>query len=149
MAALDDFLSEILETMPVTLVPGEADPANASLPQQKIHPAMFPKSRAYSAPPGKEGEETGWFDAVTNPWEGNVEGWRTLVTGGQNVDDVFKYVEGECRTDMMENLLRWRCVAPTAPDTLCTFPFLPLPFLSALFLFRCSPYNLIRWENEG
>lgn len=119
---LDDFLASLLESMPVTLLPGEADPANASLPQQKIHPAMFPQSRAYSAPPGEE-KEAGWFDAVTNPWEGEVEGWRVLATGGQNVDDVYKYLDSERRVDMMENLLRWRCVAPTAPDTLWSYPF--------------------------
>ncbi len=120
---LDDFLAEVLESMPVTLVPGEHDPANASLPQQKIHAAMFPQARAFAAAPGSEDEggEAGWFDAVTNPWEGEIEGWRALVTSGQNVDDVYKYVDGESRIAMMENLMRWRCVAPTAPDTLCKF----------------------------
>lgn len=124
---LDTFLSTVLDSLPVTLIPGEHDPANASIPQQRIHAAMFPQSRAYAAQPtadgmdGSEGGDAGWFDAVTNPWEGEVEGWRCLVTGGQNVDDVYKYVEGESRTEMMEYMCRWRCVAPTAPDTLCKF----------------------------
>ena len=43
----DSFLSELLPTMPVTLLPGALDPANASYPQQPIHPAMFPQSRTY------------------------------------------------------------------------------------------------------
>lgn len=124
---LDTFLASLLESMPVTLVPGEHDPANASLPQQRIHAALFPEARAYASRPtadgvdGSEGGSAGWFDAVTNPWEGEVEGWRTLVTGGQNVDDVYRYVEGEVRTGMMGNMLRWRVCAPTAPDTLCKF----------------------------
>lgn len=114
---LDNFLATLLPSIPITLLPGESDPANVSLPQQPIHPAMFPRSRAYSAIPGSE--EPGWFDSVTNPWEGDVDGWRMMGTGGQPIDDIYKYVEGDERLEMMENLLRWRCGAPTAPDTLC------------------------------
>lgn len=119
----DQFLATLLPSIPITLLPGESDPANASMPQQPIHPAIFPRSRAYSAVPGSK--EPGWFDSVTNPWEGEVEGWRLMGNGGQPIDDVFKYVEGDDRLEMMENLLRWRCGAPTAPDTLCK-PYLQI-----------------------
>jgi DNA polymerase delta subunit 2 len=125
-AHLDNFLATLLPSMPITLIPGSSDPANVSLPQQPIHPAMFPNARAYVAsPPSAAGEEKqpGWFDAVTNPWDGEVDGWRVLGTGGQNVDDVFKYVESEDRLGMLEAMCRWRCCAPTAPDTLCEFQF--------------------------
>lgn len=122
-AQFDDFLASLLPTMPVTLIPGSTDPANVSLPQQPIHSAMFPQARAYGATPPGAGEEKqpGWFDTVTNPWDGEIEGWKVLGTGGQNVDDVFKYVESEDRLGMMEAMCRWRCCAPTAPDTLCEF----------------------------
>lgn len=115
----DEFLAELLPTIPVTLIPGASDPANASYPQQPIHAAMFPKARTYAATPGSD--EPGWFDTVTNPWEGEVEGWRVLGTGGQNLDDMFKYVDSNDRMGMMEAMCRWRCTAPTAPDTLCEF----------------------------
>ena len=114
---LDEFLATILPSIPITLLPGEQDPANVSLPQQPMHPAMFSRSRNYSSIPGST--EPAWFDSVTNPWEGDIDGWRILGNGGQPIDDIFKYVEGEDRLDMMESLLRWRCNAPTAPDTLC------------------------------
>lgn len=114
---LDEFLATLLPSMPVTLLPGAQDPANASYPQQPIHAAMFPKARPYTAHPTSAA--TGWFDAVTNPWEGEVDGWRVLGTGGQNVDDIFKYVGSDDRLGMMEAMCRWRCCAPTAPDTLC------------------------------
>ncbi|PVH78217.1 DNA polymeras-like protein subunit delta-2 [Cadophora sp. DSE1049] len=122
---LDDFLATLLPGMPVTLIPGYSDPANVSLPQQPIHPAMFPQARTYGSIPPKAGEaaEPGWFDTVTNPWDGEIEGWKVLGTGGQNVDDVFKYVESEDRLGMLEAMCRWRCVAPTAPDTLWSYPF--------------------------
>ena len=119
-AHLDEFLATLLPSIPITLLPGGSDPANVSLPQQPIHPAMFPHSRAYTPMPGSQGP--GWFDSVTNPWEGDVDGWRMMGNGGQPIDDVFKYVEGDERLEMMENLLRWRCGAPTAPDTLCKLP---------------------------
>ena len=118
-AHLDNFLATLLPSIPITLLPGECDPANVSLPQQPIHPAMFSHSRAYSAIPGSD--EPGWFDSVTNPWEGDVDGWRIMGNAGQPIDDVFKYVEGDDRLEMIEHLLRWRCGAPTAPDTLCKF----------------------------
>lgn len=116
---LDDFLSELLPTMPVTLLPGVLDPANSSFPQQPIHSAMFSKARSFTAVPGSAGP--GWFDPATNPWEGEVEGWRLLGTGGQNVEDMSRYVDSDDRLGMMEAMCRWRCSAPTAPDTLCKF----------------------------
>lgn len=137
---LDNFLAEILPSMPVTLMPGDKDPANFSLPQQGIHRAMFPQSRAYCAPPpsGEEKAEPGWFDSVTNPWEGDVEGWRLWGCSGQNVDDVLRYLDftgedgnlnnetdnSEARLRIMEAMLRWRCGVPTAPDTIC-MPHVP------------------------
>ncbi|OLN86916.1 DNA polymerase delta small subunit [Colletotrichum chlorophyti] len=117
----DEFLADLLPSMPVTLMPGAEDPANASYPQQPIHAAMFPRSRVYCA--GPDSKDPGWFHATTNPWEGEVDGWRVLGTGGQNVDDVFKYVDSDDRLGMMEAMCRWRCTAPTAPDTLWSYPF--------------------------
>ncbi|KAI9865921.1 MAG: hypothetical protein M1813_001888 [Trichoglossum hirsutum] len=121
---LDNLLSTLLPSIPITLIPGATDPANVSLPQQPIHAAMFPQSRAYAAPPGQaQAGMPDWFHSATNPWEGDVDGWRMLGTGGQPVDDIFKYVDGDDRLAMMERMLRWRCVAPTAPDTLWCYPF--------------------------
>ncbi|KAL4774356.1 DNA polymerase alpha/epsilon subunit B-domain-containing protein [Aspergillus nidulans var. acristatus] len=135
---LDSFLAELLPSIPITLMPGESDPANFALPQQPIHRAMFPRARAYcSAPPiEKDQLEPGWFDSVTNPWEGDVEGWRLWGSSGQNVDDVLRYLDfadedgnvdldgdTEARIRVMEAMLRWRCGVPTAPDTLWSYPF--------------------------
>lgn len=122
---LDGFLAEILPSIPVTIMPGADDPATAAYPQQPVHPAMFPGARAFAAEDPARG--SGWFDCVTNPWEGEVEGWRFLGTGGQNVDDVFKYIGSDDRLGMMEGMCRWRCIAPTAPDTLCKSGSSPFP----------------------
>jgi DNA polymerase delta subunit 2 len=114
---LDALLETLLPSIPITLIPGEQDPTHVSLPQQPMHSALFPKSRSYMAAP--DSDDPAWFDTVTNPWEGDVDGWRILATGGQPIDDVFKYVQGDDRLEMMEATLRWRLSAPTAPDTLC------------------------------
>jgi DNA polymerase delta subunit 2 len=119
---LDMLLSQVLPTLPVTLLPGASDPANVALPQQPLHPALFPESRQYANPPVKSNESREGLDSVTNPWEGDIEGWRLLGTGGQTVEDLLKYVEGVGTLEVMEMMLRWRCIAPTAPDTLCTYP---------------------------
>lgn len=118
-AHLDSFLAALLPSIPITLIPGESDPANVSIPQQPLHPTMLPRSKNYVNLP--DDSSPSWLDSTTNPWEGDIEGWRFMGNGGQPVDDIFKYVEGEDRLEMMECLLRWRISAPTAPDTLCKF----------------------------
>ncbi|KAL6706919.1 DNA polymerase delta small subunit Cdc1 [Coniothyrium glycines] len=120
---LDLFLSSLLPTLPITLLPGASDPANVALPQQPLHPALFPLSRLYAEPPAKTNETLHGLDTVTNPWQGDIEGYRVLGTGGQTVADLLKYVDEVESLEVMEMMLRWRCIAPTAPDTLWCYPF--------------------------
>ncbi|KAH7132069.1 DNA polymerase alpha/epsilon subunit B-domain-containing protein [Dendryphion nanum] len=120
---LDTFLSEILPALPITLIPGPSDPANVALPQQPLHPALFPLARQYAKAPVESNETLEGLDSVTNPWEGDIEGWRVLGTGGQTISDLLKYVDDVEVVEVMEMMLRWRCVAPTAPDTLWCYPF--------------------------
>ncbi|PHH59316.1 hypothetical protein CDD81_3385 [Ophiocordyceps australis] len=119
----DEFITELLPSMPITLLPGSQDPANAIYPQQPIHMAMFYDARQYGADEAKSPSLPGWFDTVTNPFEAEIDGWRILGTGGQNIDDVFKYIDSDDRLGMMDAMCRWRCCAPTAPDTLWSYPF--------------------------
>lgn len=132
-AHLDQFLAELLPSIPITILAGENDPANATLPQQPIHPAMFPYTRVYASAniSDPQEEEPGWFDSVTNPWDGDVDGWRFMGNSGQPVDDILKYIDMDGpdgkgvdgRLEVMASMLRWRCGAPTAPDTLWCYPF--------------------------
>ena len=153
---LDTFLAEILPSIPVTLMPGENDPANFALPQQEIHRAMLPRSKSYCAPNIKRGQdsaqsEAGWLDNVTNPWQGDVEGWRFWGCSGQNVDDVLRYIDiskengeeaekdGNARIRLMDAMLRWRCAVPTAPDTICMFSHFLLGLIGNLINTRKFP----------
>jgi DNA polymerase delta subunit 2 len=120
---LDTFLSEILPSLPITLVPGASDPANVALPQQPLHPALFPKSRAYAEPLASGLPTLHGLHMATNPFAADVDGARVLVAGGQTVADLLKYVDDVSPLSVMEMMLRWRCIAPTAPDTLWCYPF--------------------------
>tara|TARA_R110002003_G_scaffold384_4_gene19281 strand:+ start:16207 stop:17283 length:1077 start_codon:yes stop_codon:yes gene_type:complete len=120
---LDILLSDILPSLPVTILPGASDPANVALPQQPLHPALFPNSRLYAEPPASGLDTIHGLDTVTNPWDGDIEGYRFLGTGGQTVGDLLKYVDDVEALEVMEMMLRWRCIAPTAPDTLWCYPF--------------------------
>ncbi|KAF7190399.1 DNA polymerase subunit delta-2 [Pseudocercospora fuligena] len=120
---LDSYMASLLPSIPITLLPGFTDPTSTALPQQPIHPAMFTRCRAYMAAPLAAETEPSWLDSTTNPAEFDLQGWRFLGAGGQTVEDVYKYVDGEERLEMMEAMLRWRLSAPTAPDTLWCFPF--------------------------
>ncbi len=121
---LDTFLANLLPSIPITLLPGEHDPTSTSLPQPPIHAAMFPHSRAYMPPPNQPPTPTNtWFSPTTNPSTFDLCGYRFLGTSGQPLDDIYRYVHGENRLEMMEAMLRWRLVAPTAPDTLWCYPF--------------------------
>ncbi|KAI9023175.1 DNA polymerase-like protein subunit delta-2 [Hyaloraphidium curvatum] len=110
---LDALLDSLAANMEIDVMPGERDPATYSWPQQPILPALLPKTTRYS--------ETVMLR--TNPYECEVEGCRILGTSGQNIDDIFKYVETEDRLRIAENTMDWANIAPTAPDTLFSYPF--------------------------
>jgi DNA polymerase delta subunit 2 len=115
---LDEWLSSILPSLPATILPGELDPAGFALPQQQLHPALLPTASKFND-----------LHFVTNPWGGDIGGIQLLGTSGQNLEDAFRYIppaEGDVRLDLLERTLRWRCIAPTCPDTLCKLPFLRL-----------------------
>lgn len=44
--------------------------------------------------------------------------FRFLGTSGQNIDDLEKYSEARDKLEFMERTLKWRHLAPTAPNTL-------------------------------
>jgi DNA polymerase delta subunit 2 len=52
-----------------------------------------------------------------------IDQYRLLGTSGQNIDDIYKYVDTVDRIKMAEICLFWRHMAPSAPDTLWTYPF--------------------------
>eukprot|EP00252_Welwitschia_mirabilis_P002633 TRINITY_DN12578_c0_g1_i1.p1 TRINITY_DN12578_c0_g1~~TRINITY_DN12578_c0_g1_i1.p1 ORF type:complete len:181 (+),score=45.59 TRINITY_DN12578_c0_g1_i1:26-544(+) len=109
---LDISLTQLVAAMPVDIMPGPNDPANFSLPQQPLHRCLFPGASGYNT-----------FVAATNPHQFEINGIRFLGTSGQNIYDMEKYSDANDKLDYMERTLRWRHLAPTAPDTLGCYPF--------------------------
>ncbi|KAF8508570.1 hypothetical protein JB92DRAFT_582838 [Gautieria morchelliformis] len=59
------------------------------------------------------------FKCKTNTTWLMVDGQTILVTSGQTLDDVYKYLDlTDERLTVATHPLRWRYMAPTAPDTL-------------------------------
>ncbi|KAJ1910879.1 DNA polymerase delta small subunit Cdc1 [Tieghemiomyces parasiticus] len=112
LKALDGYLSAWAALMPVDLMPGADDPANHVLPQQALHISLFPRAGRLST-----------FESVTNPAWFDVDGVSLLGTAGQTIDDLVKYGTATAPIDVAERSLRWRHMAPSAPDTLWCYPF--------------------------
>ncbi|GAB4843779.1 DNA polymerase delta subunit 2 [Ancistrocladus abbreviatus] len=109
---LDIMLTQIAAAVSVDIMPGSNDPANFSLPQQPLHRCLFPGSAAYNT-----------FRSCTNPHLFEVDNIRFLGTSGQNIEDLEKYSEAKDKLEFMERTLRWRHLAPSAPNTLGCYPF--------------------------
>ncbi|XVF07363.1 hypothetical protein REPUB_Repub06bG0132100 [Reevesia pubescens] len=109
---LDILLTQIAASLPLDIMPGSGDPANFSLPQQPLNRCLFPGSATYNT-----------FRSCTNPHCFELDNIRFLGTSGQNIDDLTKYSAAKDRLDFLERTLRWRHLAPTAPNTLGCYPF--------------------------
>ena len=108
----DSMLSDLAQNVYVDIMPGVADPANYSLPQQPLHPCLFPHAATLPT-----------FTRCTNPHAFSVDGVSFLGTSGQNVDDIRRYTNMEECTGIMEKMLEWRHCIPTAPDSLAAYPY--------------------------
>ena len=142
LRGLDVFLTQLAASVPVDVMPGEGDPTNQALPQQPLHPCLFPEAARFAA--------SGSFAAATNPHDFSVGGCDFLGTSGQNIDNMRAYmdvaslelssdgkdmdIDTEVKTnlngargaeslDLMASSLRWQHVAPSAPDTLACYPY--------------------------
>ncbi|KAF8201472.1 DNA polymerase alpha/epsilon subunit B-domain-containing protein [Pholiota molesta] len=128
--SLASTLSDIAATLPIHILPGETDPSGTIMPQQPFPRAMFGDAARYST-----------FSCETNPTyltlasdtdlESSSESTRPpikrniLINSGQPLNDMFKYLPSppNTRLSILESTLRWRHMAPTAPDTLWCHPY--------------------------
>lgn len=134
---VDRFLSAVASALPVSVMPGDADPVNYLLPQQPIHRCLLPSS-----------SRSANLSRVPNPFECSVDSRVMLGTSGQPVHDFALYSSKSVPTqtetsaddddslplsnglpsgptvlDLMETMLKGRHMAPTCPDTLGSYPF--------------------------
>jgi DNA polymerase delta subunit 2 len=126
---LSAHLYDIASAMPVHILPGETDPSGVILPQQPLPRAMFGAVAKFST-----------FYVETNPTylrftcglqddgetlECSAVSRTLLINSGQPLNDMFKYLPSRrnTRLSILESTLRWRHMAPTAPDTLWCHPY--------------------------
>lgn len=120
---LNDFINDLLPSIPIALMPGNNDPAEICLPQQPLHRSVYQSNKQYVG--GRS------LHNLTNPaWlEMKDTGLRMLGTSGQNVDDILRYLTPETLRDpeviltVMESNIKWQNIIPTAPDTVYCYPF--------------------------
>ena len=111
----DRYFAELASLLPVDLMPGAFDPSNTSLPQQPLHHCLFPNAARFTT-----------FKRATNPHSFVLDkDFSVLGTSGQPIIDALHYVKpGLTPLSLLETmLLRYRHLAPTAPDTLACYPF--------------------------
>ncbi|EIN03671.1 hypothetical protein PUNSTDRAFT_139385 [Punctularia strigosozonata HHB-11173 SS5] len=149
---LAEHLLDIASAVPIHILPGEIDPSGTMLPQQKFPRAMLgPASRFSSFHPETNPTylrlSVGSPDATASqdlPGTSKAAAARRrrlrqidrtlLVHSGQPLDDMFKYLPTPpfSRLAVAERTLRWRHMAPTAPDTLWCHPYFSAdPFVIA------------------
>ncbi|CAK9441618.1 uncharacterized protein LODBEIA_P54860 [Lodderomyces beijingensis] len=113
---LDHFINEIITSLPVSVMPGENDPAEICWPQQQLHKSLF---KSNSSIVGSDR-----LQRLTNPVWLEIEGVHILGTSGENVADVKKYASGTVDTmQIMHASMKWQNFVPTAPDTLYCYPY--------------------------
>lgn len=112
MHSIDNLFDKIAAMTDVDIMPGLNDPSCHMLPQQPLHPCMFPSS-----------SQRPTTHCLTNPYDFQIGDIRFLGTSGQNLDDIDLQSTIPSRIDILESCLKWSVIAPTCPDTLSCYPY--------------------------
>lgn len=109
---VDATLVELASKVPVDVLPGRDEPTNLSLPQKAMLPHLFPRAQGCSG-----------LRLAGNPYEREVGGMQILGHAGQPVNDILRCSSISEPVHALTLTLEAMHVAPTAPDTLATQPF--------------------------
>lgn len=112
----DAFVYGLAASVPVDVIPGPKDPSNYSIPQQPLNKCLFPRASQLST----------CNLSVTNPYLATIDGVEFLGHCGQPTKNIMNYTTlktGQTVLDVLLSTLEWRHLAPTAPDTLSSYPF--------------------------
>ncbi|CAF3408195.1 unnamed protein product [Rotaria socialis] len=112
MHSIDELFDKIAAITDIDIMPGVNDPSCHMLPQQPLHPCMFPSSSKRKT-----------THCLTNPYDFQIGDMRLLGTSGQNLDDIDLQSTIESRVQILENCLKWSAIGPTCPDTLSCYPY--------------------------
>ncbi|CAD8066554.1 unnamed protein product [Paramecium primaurelia] len=111
---VDELISQLISITPVAIMPGINEPVSQMLPQTPLHKSHFPETF----------DKSNQLVFLTNPTEFTLGDIKILGTSGQNIQDIKKYslVKNQEDVDILEMTLFYGHIAPTAPDTLISFP---------------------------
>ena len=126
LSQFEHYLSQISSYIPISIMPGRdksyilyiyiyilyigsKDLTDTFLPQQPIHQAIFSNVKN--------------VELVSNPYSFTINGVNMLGVSGQNIKDIIRSTDllpqnEEGVVDLMENMLNWRHICPTAPETI-------------------------------
>lgn len=110
---LSEYIRSLALSLPVHLMPGEGDPTDIALPQQPLHKGLFAASTDLI--------KSGALVLETNPKMLDIDGIKLLGSSGQPVTDLCRYSDSD-GINLLQKTLEWHHLAPTAPDTLCSYP---------------------------
>jgi DNA polymerase delta subunit 2 len=148
---LDMLLTQLAAAVPVDILPGSTDPSNFTLPQQPLHKCLLPSASTYSTlgrltnpawtqlhdglqclvTAGQNVDDLGKYCEAPAPIDVRVQRtWHALflrqyrdeLMRGPSLTPLF-FVCFVVSAQFLEQSLRWRVVAPTAPDTLGCYPY--------------------------
>lgn len=119
LEALDKLLASLATILPCHVMPGPLDPNSVAFPQFALPPALFNYARSLIA--------NNSLILESNPVQLQVNGELELLgSSGQPVEDACRYypenADPEFEHRILEKNLKWRHLAPTAPDTLWSPP---------------------------
>lgn len=117
VSTLSEALQEIARTVPVHVLPGPSDPTGSAMPQQPMPRWIF----SLDANDSRSSSEA--IRMESNPTWIHSSGRSVLVHSGQPIDDIYLHTVEMDRMNMVRNTLKWRHIAPTAPDTLWSYPY--------------------------
>ncbi|KAI0318361.1 hypothetical protein OF83DRAFT_35169 [Amylostereum chailletii] len=172
--SLSGHLLDIAHSMPVHLLAGASDPSGTIMPQQPLPRAMFGEVSNYASftcetnptylrlgqgsleDSDTEAEINGVSSSKTSRTSIRRKPCTILASSGQPINDMFKYLPTPpaTRLNLAESTLRWRHMAPTAPDTLWCHPFFTMdPFVLSqtpdIYVSGCQPRFATRLVRDG
>jgi len=108
---LDIDLAHLASSIDVDVMPGESDPSNFTLPHQPLNSCLFPLSSKFST-----------FHRVSAPHMCTADQTVILGTSGEEIKNLQQFITVEDPTEIVEQLIGLRHIAPTAPNTLPAYP---------------------------
>ena len=114
----DDYLSNMLQTLPVTLIPTFNDPTNAVYPYQPFHPSLFPKSSAMSS-----------YSTISNPGEVVINNKKVMFISDDYTKLMFKLTTVKTIEELFIQFIRIGDICPCTPNIFPSFPSDCDPFL--------------------